>query len=448
MAAERRLAEFVADFRVGDESLRHAACRLVLDTVAVALPGAAAPGVAPLGELAVSQGGAGESRLWHRNARLPAAEAAFVNGAAAAALDFDSVHAGSILHADAVVVPAAWAIAERMHRSGAEFLDAYIAGAEVAHRLSLATPRQAGWFGSATIGVFGAAAAAARLLGLDADGIHHAMGIALSLSGGTKQAIVERTLTKRLQSAFAARSGIHAAFAAAAGVTGPTKWLTGEYGWFRMFETGDPDIAIDGLGFRFHLPGTGIKKFPSCLCNHVVIDAALTLMAEHGLAAEDVRGINVTISPYMQRIVGGGFDPSGDAQVAGQFSVQYAAACAVYRGGMGLAEIEPARVTDNDFAGHVGSVAVAVEPSWPGHVSPGRVTLATSRGPVSRLVEQIPGSAERPLSDAELSAKALDCLSAAGLADGDLVDRLFAIDRVADMAAFFGEGSNACHKAA
>ncbi len=448
MSIERQIAGFVADLSIGDEDLRHTAHRLVLDTVAVALPGAAAPGVAPLGDLAVQQAGIAEASLWSARIKVPAAEAAFVNGAAAAALDFDTVHAGSILHADAVVVPAAWAVAERMGSSGKAFIDAYIAGVEIMHRLSLATPRQGGWFGSSSIGVFGAAAAAAKLLGLDAAGIHHAMGIALSLAGGTKQAIVERTLTKRLQTAFAARSGVQAAIAAAAGVTGPEAWLTGEYGWFKLFEAGDPAKVLDGLGRHFHFTATGVKKFPSCLCNHVVIDAAMALMAEHRLVPEDVRGIDVTISPYMRRIVGTAFDPSGDAQVAGQFSVQYAAACAVYRGRMTLGEIEPDRVCDAAFGEKVRAVAVDIDNAWPGHVAPARVTLATAQGKVSRFVEQIPGSAERPLSDAELAAKALDCLAVAGYADTSLIERLFAIDQCDDMALIFGKEDVACSKVA
>lgn len=439
MDATKRLARFVADLRVGDGAEGHAARRLVLDTVAVAWAGAGAPGTAAMRQLAGSQGGTPEASLWGTAARLPAAEAAFANGAAAAALDFDSVHEGSILHADAVVVPAALAVAERVGTSGLEFLSAYVAGVEVAHRLSLATPRRGGWFGSSTTGVFGAAAAAARLLGLDADGIHHAMGIALSLSGGTKQAIAERTLTKRLQTAFAARSGVHAALAAAAGVTGPRDWLEGEYGWFRLFEAGDPARVVEGLGERFDFAGTGIKKFPSCLCNHAVIDAAQALMATHGLEPRDVEGIEVTISPYMHRIVGAPFDPSGDAQVAAQFSVQYAAACAVHRGGVTLADIDPVRATDRAFAEKARAVAVGIDPDWPGQVSPGRVTLNTARhGALSLLVDRLPGSAARPLSDAELFNKACACFATGPHArdaaeSRRIAERIFGIGRIADV---------------
>ncbi len=214
-------------------------------------------------------------------------------------------------------------------------------------------------------------------------------------------------------------------------------WLTGAAGWFNLYEGGDAGLALDGLGEQFHFSATGIKKFPSCLCNHVVIDAASTIMREQNLTHEEVRGIDVIISPYMQRIVGAAFDPSGDAQVSGQFSVQYAAACAVYRGGMGLSDIVAERVCDAEFRTKVQAVGVDVESSWPGHVSPGRVTLKTARGSFSRQVEQVPGSSDRPLSDAEIKAKAADCLASAGTADARLIERLFAIGQIANMADFF-----------
>ncbi len=98
---------------------------------------------------------------------------------------------------------------------------------------------------------------------------------------------------------------------------------------------------------------------------------------------------------------GVGGEEVGDAQVAAQFSVQYAAACAVHRGGVGLADIEPRRARDPEFAQLARAVKVNVEPAWPGHVSPGRVTLQTARnGAVSLLVDKLPGSAARPLGDA------------------------------------------------
>lgn len=447
-----QLAEFAADLRIGGGALSHAACRLILDTVAVGWAGVDAPGVAPLRQLAHATAGRAEASLWGAAGKLPAPEAAFVNGAAAAALDFDAVHEGSILHADAVVLPAALAIAEREGRSGAELLSAYIAGIEIAHRLSMATPRRGGWFGTSTAGVFGAAAAAARLLGLDRDGIHHAMGIALSLSGGTKQAIVERTLTKRLQSAFVARSGIHAAYAAAAGVSGPRDWLEGDFGWFALYEPGDANQVVEQLGSRFDFVNTGIKKFPSCLCNHAVIDAAQSLMAQHRLTPSDVDAIDVTISPYMYGIVGAAFDPSGDAQVAAQFSVQYAAASAVHRGNLTLADIEPNKVRDTEFGRLVRAVKVHVESEWPGQVAPGKVTLTTRHQKrLTHLVDKLPGSAARPLDDREVIEKAVSCFTTGSqpmsrVQAEALAGRLLSLSELPDVGSLFME--EACRKTA
>lgn len=445
-----RLAGFVADLRIGDGPAAHAARRLVLDTIAVGWAGREAPGIAAIRAQALEQGGKPQSRLWGEDNGLPAPEAAFVNGCSVAALDFDAVHEGSILHADAVVLPAALAVAEWRGKSGREFLSAYVAGIELAHRLSMATPRDGGWFGTSTAGVFGAAAACGRLMDFDAERIHHALGIALSLSSGTKQAIVERTLTKRLQSAFAARSGVHAALAAAAGVTGPRDWLEGQYGWFGMYEMGDASRIVDGLGARFEFVNTGIKKYPFCLCTHAAIDAAQGLMSQHDLSPEEIEGVEVTISPYMNRIVGGSFDPSGDAQVAGQFSIQYAVARALERPSLGLDDIEPETVREAQIGRRARSVTIRIEPAWPGKVSPAAVAVRTARhGVLSRTVDKLPGSAERPLSDAELKEKAAACLGAGARAMSPeqiqkFAARIMTIDSLPRVSELFLELEGAC----
>ncbi|MCW5750386.1 MAG: MmgE/PrpD family protein [Alphaproteobacteria bacterium] len=443
-----RLAGFAADLQIGGGPAAHAARRLVLDTIAVGWAGREAPGIAAIREQALQRGGRAEARLWGEALGVPASEAAFANGCSVAALDFDAVHEGSILHADAVVLPAALAVAEWQGRSGQEFLSAYVAGIELAHRLSLATPRDGGWFGTSTAGVFGAAAAVARLMDLGAEGIHNALGIALSLSSGTKQAIVERTLTKRLQSAFAARSGVHAALAAAAGVTGPRDWLEGQFGWFSLYEMGDPSRVVDGLGSRFEFIETGIKKYPFCLCTHAAIDAAQALMSQHSLSASEIEGVEVTISPYMNRIVGGAFDPSGDAQVAGQFSIQYAVARGLAASAPGLEEIQPDNVRDPQIGRLARSVAIRIEPSWPGKLTPAAVAIRTARhGVLSRIVDRLPGSAERPLSDEELEAKATACLAAGGMVQAQIphfIARISGIDSLARVSELFLELETAC----
>ena len=414
----QRIAQFVADMQLQDipANVVEAATVLFKDTLAVAWAGTGAPGVTAARALALANGGNPESRLWSTGEMLPATEVAFANAAAAAALDYDSVHQGSILHADATVIPAAFALAERRGASGAEFLAASIAGIELAHRLSIATPRQSGWFQSSTLGVFGAAAAAARLLGLDAARTGHALGIALSMSAGTKQAIVERTLTKRLQTAFASRAGVQAALLASQGVTGPERWLDGPYGWFTVYEGGSVDAVTDGLGERFVSIDTGIKKFPCCLCSHAAIEATLALVRDLALRPEDIVSMRVTISPYMHRIVGAPYEPDADAQVAAQFSIQYAVACAALRHQFTLAELDTTLACDPSLRKRAQSVTVDVEKSWPGQTAPAEVSLETrTHGIVSRRVDELPGTRANPLTRAELDRKFHDCVGRGAL---------------------------------
>lgn len=177
----------------------------MLDTLACAWAGRDAPGAPEAHGLVAADGGTPEATVWGYGGKLPAASAAFLNSLFGAALDYDAVNT---VHADVCVLPAALAVAERQRASGKEFLAAYALGADLASRLGGSiTGQHRGWFTTSIYGVFGATAAAARLLRLDEATIAHAFGIALSQASGTQQANIEQALTKRLQSAFAARAG-------------------------------------------------------------------------------------------------------------------------------------------------------------------------------------------------------------------------------------------------
>jgi 2-methylcitrate dehydratase PrpD len=408
------IAQFVSDLQVDTlpKGIATAATQLMSDTIAVGWAGSAASGIDGLRRLSLEQSGRAESTLWGSGEKVPAPEAAFVNASAAAALDYDAVHAGSIMHADAIVLPAVLALAEARNINGKEALAAYIAGIETAHRISMATPRRSGWFHSSAAGIFGVAAGCARLLGFDASRTDHALGIALSMSGGTKQAIIERTLTKRLQTAFAARNGMQAALLAERDITGPVGWLDGQYGWFAQYEAGDVTALVRELGRRFVFADTGIKKYSCCLCSHAALDATFAIMQDELLAPSDIEAAEVTISPYAARIVGAPFEPGNDPQVSAQFSVQYAVACAALLGRFSLADIDPAKARDAAAMARARKVTVKVEESWPGHIVPSAVTLRTKAGgDFTKLVDVLPGSPENPLSRSDLIAKFTDCVS-------------------------------------
>ena len=171
---------------------------------------------------------AGNSGVFGDAARYTPAGAAFLNGALAHSLDFDDTHAAGSLHPGAPVIPAALAAGEMMGASGADVLAAIIAGYEVTCRVALALPAGAhydrGYHPTATCGAFGAAAAAARVCGLDADGVADALGTVLSQAAGSLQFLVNGAWTKRFQVGWAATNGLMAATLAREGFKGAVRW--------------------------------------------------------------------------------------------------------------------------------------------------------------------------------------------------------------------------------
>jgi 2-methylcitrate dehydratase PrpD len=415
--------------------------RLMLDTLAVGWAGSDAPGVPTLrGAL----GGRGaESALWAGAARMAPLDATFFNGAAAAALDYDALHLNAVVHADIVALPAVLALAQSVHADGKSFLAALAVANDVTCRLGLATRLHSGWFYTSIHGIFGAAAGCAKVLGLGPDGIGDAFGIALSQVAGTQQPMVEKSLTKRLQSAFAARAGAFSALLARSGVSGPREAFEGKFGFYAMYEKGDPAAALAGLGERYEGAYSSMKKYPSCACNHAVIEAAIGLMNEHRLAPDDVAGATARISPYMARLVGAPYDPGTNPQVAAQFSVQYSVACAVHRRRLGIAEILPDAALDPKLGAFARRVAVEVDESNAGQLAPAEVDLVTASGRrFTRRATALPGSPEQPLSERELEAKIAECMGrgAAPLAPaqiGRLTDRVMSLEQLGDVATLF-----------
>jgi len=422
-----------------------AAARLfMLDTLAVSWAGSDAPGCAEAHRLLVDEGGREDATAWAYGGRLPAQSAAFVNGMTAAALDYDSLGRDAPVHVNIAVLPAALAVAERVRASGRDFLAALVIGSDLLCRMAAATRHpHRGFHYTSTFGVFGAAAAAARLLGLDAARTRHALGIAFIQASGTQQANVEPSLAKRMLSAFAARSGVYAALLAERGITAPAEAFEGVFGLFKLYQDADAARIVEDIGVRFDNANLSIKKYPSCGCNHTTIEAMLKLVHRHDLRPDDVRAVEVTVSPYIDRIVGMPYDPSGDPQVAAQFSIRYSVACALVRRRLGLEEIQAPAALDPAIGAHIGKVSVRVDPALTGDRGPIEVRLSTrAHGELSLREEFVPGSVESPLTGAEIDAKFGECfglgvrpLSRDALAR--LRQRVDAIEGCADMRGFF-----------
>ncbi|MBX3628284.1 MAG: MmgE/PrpD family protein [Rhizobacter sp.] len=441
----RRLATWVAGLRYEDlpAEVVAVAKRQILDTLAVAWAGTRADAIEPLRRLIGGLGGAPEAPVWCYGERLPATQAAFLNGMLASALDYDSLHDRATVHPDVVTLPAIMALAEQRAASGRELITALVAGDELLVRLGLAARSHPGWFYSSAFGVFGAAAAASRLLGLGADQTLHALGIAMSQAAGTQQALLERSLTKRLQTAYAARAGVESALFAQAGVTGPAQPLEGASGIQALYTGFEAGELLGDLGTRYAITGMTLKKYASCMCNHAPIEATLQLAARHHLRAADVAALKVTISPFMHRLTGAPFEPGDNPQVSAQFSVQYSVASALLRGRFEVRDIEPAAVLEPEVLALAARVQVQVD-ATAGKFVPAVLELRTHGGATHTLtVDTLPGTPAAPLSEAALHHKALAGFTSAAKAMDEvhalgLIARLQALEHTPDVRGLLG----------
>jgi 2-methylcitrate dehydratase PrpD len=361
-----------------------------------------------------------------------------------AALDYDSLARDASVHVNVAVLPAALAMAERQRVSGKDFLAALIVGSDITCRFGAAAvhpPR--GFHYTGVFGGFGAAAAAARLLGLDAVATRHALGTVYMQAAGTSQANIEPSLTKRMLSSFAARSGVLAAQLAQRGITAPAQVIEGKFGLYALYQDGDPARLTEALGSRYDSVRLSLKKFPSCGCNHTTLEGMLKLVRENDLQPDDVEAVEITVSPYIDRIVGGPYDPSGDAQVAAQFSIRYSVACALVRRRLGLAEIQADAARDPAINAHVHKVSLKIDPALTSSRGPVTIRLRTKKhGELVCRVEHLPGSAEAPMSEAEVRDKFDECLRlgvrplSAGAIE-TLHARVRGLEQLPDMSKFF-----------
>ena len=444
-----RLAQYIVNTRyeaIPEASLA-AAKRFMLDTLAVAWAGSDAPGCREAHALLVDEGGRADSSAWaygNDGGRLPAMSAAFINGMTSAALDYDAIGSGAAVHVNITVLPAALAMAERLHSSGRDFLAALVIGTDLTYRLAAAADvPNAGFHYVPIYGVFGAAAACARLLRLNVMEARHALGIAFMQASGTQQANIDPSLSKRMMSAFAARAGVHAALLAQRGISGPAQAIEGKFGLFNMYQGGDAALVLDQLGSRFDNVLGSIKMYPSCGANHTSIAGTLELIHKYNLQPDDVISVDVTMPPYTARLVGGSYDPSGDAQVAAQFSVRYTIACLLVRRKLGLAEIQEDAARDAQINRHVGKIHVHVDETQKGTRGPIVLRMRSKmHGEISTRVRHVPGSLEAPVTDAEIQQKFDECFRL-GVRALDtarielLTQRIREVDTVRDMYVFF-----------
>jgi 2-methylcitrate dehydratase PrpD len=359
----------------------------------------------------------GPCRIFGFGDRVGVTAAAFANGAFSQALEFDDTHNESIVHMSSPAVAAALALSEIFPVSGRDLITAIAIGNEVSCRVGSVSSgelHRRGFHPSGLFATFGASYLAGKLLGLDAEAMARAAGIAGSFAAGLLECWVDGTQTKFLHPGWSAQSGIVAAFLARSGTTGPARVFEGRFGLFAS-HVQDANAHRDfsridtALGVHWESRNSSFKPFAAAHVIHPYIDALLRLRRLHGIKPDEVERIECPVAAFIVTIVceptGEKFAPASDSH--GRVSLQYTLAEALYFGELGKNAYREENLRNPKILALARRVQYRVDPEYPG---PGRfkgavkVTLKDGRT-FEEIEEYNRGSAENPMSYAELRGK-------------------------------------------
>lgn len=383
----------------------------LLDTVGAMVFGATRPWSQAVIGHALASGGVGPSTVVGGGSTTPAL-AALANGSSAHAFELDDVHEEAISHPGAVVIPAALALAEERGSTGADLLEAIVIGYEAMGRAGLAVgpaPHMlSGFHPTSMSGVFGAAAAAGRLLGFDGDQLTQAFGLAASLASGTMEFAASGGMAKRIHAGRAAEGGLLAALLVARGLEGARDGLAGRYGFCRVF-TSDPrvDLLVEGLGQRWMIDEITVKPYAACSDIHPMIQATAELRAKHDLRPDRIARIDAEgpTKAAEQNSMDGTV-----SVMAAQYSAEFNIAAAILGDPTDPTTYHSDRIGDPALAALQAKVAtVRAAPEFDATYAwkmGGRVRITLTDGTVlDRTVHGQKGSMHAPLTGAELRAK-------------------------------------------
>jgi 2-methylcitrate dehydratase PrpD len=343
-----------------------------------------------------------------------------LNGISSHIFDFDDTHLRTIIHPAGPVASAILAFSEHQPVSGAELLHALILGAEVECRIGNAVYPEhydAGWHITGTVGPFGAAAAAGKLLKLNEQQMIWALGLAASQPVGLREMF--GSMTKSFHPGRAAQNGLTAALLASNNFTSSNQPIEGPRGWANVLSTGRRYREItNNLGRTFEISANSYKPFPCGIVIHPAIDACLQLRGEHGLKGSEVDRVDLKVNPLVLELTG---KKEPQAGLEGKFSVYHAVAAALIRGNVREREFSDEAVRDPDVVRLRARVFPEVDKSVAGDQVRATVTLRDGRH-FEKYIEHAVGSMKNPMSDSQLEIKFRDL--AEGILPADRAEHL------------------------
>lgn len=404
----RALARYIVAARYEDlpAPVRKEGIRTLLNWVGVAVGGShhetvdrAIAAVAPFA-------GPAQASLLGRRERLDIMNAAFVNGISSHIFDFDDTHLKTVIHPGGPVISAILALAEYRPVSGKEFLNALVLGVETECRIGNAVyPNHydIGWHITGTAGVFGAAAAAGKLLGLNEQQMVWALGLAASQPVGLRESF--GSMNKSFNPGRSASNGLLAALLAARDFTSSDGMIEAKRGWANTISTKQDYREItEGLGQRYEAALNTYKPFACGIVIHPAIDAAIRLRNEHGLKPEMVDSVALRVHPLVIELTGKKTPRSG---LEGKFSVYHSVAIALIEGAAGERQYSDRAVRDAQTVSLRDRVTATIDPAIKADQVAMTITLKDGRR-LDKFIEHAIGSVEVPMSDQQLEAKFVD----------------------------------------
>jgi 2-methylcitrate dehydratase PrpD len=431
----RTLAAFFVRSRYDDipAAVRHEAKRALLNWLGCSIGSARHETTEGMLAALAPFSGPAQAAVLGRAERLDILHAALVNGVSSHVLDFDDTHARAV-HPSAPVMPAVLAYGEWKHLSGEALIHAFVLGVEAEIRVGLSVfPEHydRGWHITGTAGVFGAAAAMGKLLGLDEQRMRYALGIAATQASGLREMF--GTMCKSLHSGRAAQSGLSAALLAEQGFTSSERAIEAPRGFAHVTSTKfDPAVITEDLGERYELSSNMYKPYACGLVVHAAIDGCIQLKREHGLQPDDIEAVHIRTSPLVPELTAIRNPQNG---LEGKFSIFHAAAAALVTGAAGEPQFADAVVRDPRVIAVRDRVSIAAEKTirkLEAHVA---ISLRDGRK-LEQHVEHALGTVERPMSDADLEEKfrSLTAETLPGNKIDEVIRLCWQLDKLADVA--------------
>jgi 2-methylcitrate dehydratase PrpD len=407
MGITQHLARFIVETTSSDipTKVRHEAVRSLVNWSGCALGGAAHPAVTSAILALTPFAGAGRASVLGRSERVDALHAALFNGISSHVLDFDDTHPSTLVHPSGPVISALLALAQHRPIEGRVFLDAIVMGIETECRVAQVAGKahyDIGWHVTGTAGVFGAAAACGRALGLDAQQMTWALGIAATQAAGLREMF--GSMCKSLHPGKAAQNGLSAALMAQAGFTSSTQAIEGPRGFAKVLSS-EPheELLLADIGTRWETLNNTYKPYACGLVIHPVIDACVAAHASEKVAPGNVECITLYAHPLVLELTGKTRPVTG---LEGKFSVYHAAAMALIEGCSLSSHFSDAAVHRPDVITVRDRVKVQSMPDF--RVDEARAVFTLRDGTyIEHRVEYALGSLGRPMSDEDLSKKFL-----------------------------------------